>query len=67
MNEWIESKFELPEKDGIVEVSNDKSLFIGLAMYNGYGFEFDDHYIDPVYWRECPPKVKRYGKLSNLR
>lgn len=77
---WIETEKELPEKDGMYEVTNDPYNLdlimrhdnldlimhheIGVAFYDGYGFKYLGIYRYPKYWRKYEFKEKRYGKIS---
>lgn len=69
---WIKSSEELPEKDGLYEITNypnienDKEIgfHFGVAEYDGYGFKYENIYRRPLYWRAIIPLQKRYGKLN---
>jgi len=62
---WKRCVDELPEKDGLYEVTNSRTseFDIGICEYNGYGFIYDSHYVCPLFWREIKRKEKRYGKV----
>ena len=60
--EWIETSKELPPCDGKYEVTNTYNGNSDIAFYDGYGFEFDGHYVKPKYWKNWRPKEKKYGK-----
>lgn len=67
-NSWIESVTELPPNDGIYEVTNSISneFDLGCCEYNGFGFNYDSHYVYPLFWRHIEKKQKRYGKINQL-
>lgn len=63
--EWKCVDEELPPKDGLYEVtSSPHSNFIGIAMYDGYGFKVEEIYRCVGYWRDYGTKPKRYGKVN---
>jgi hypothetical protein len=65
---------ELPPEDGMYFITNnlkkdDINTLLPysdsmVAEYNGYGFKFEERYIEPLYWGKLPPICKKYGKLN---
>jgi len=70
--EWKKTEIELPPKDGIYEVTNNPYFesdpfnreMISTCVYDGYGFELHGVYRDPLYWRDCKSRERRYGKVK---
>ena len=67
MNDWKDSKLELPPHDGHYEIKNEDNhnfSCMGIAFYDGYGFMSVSKYYEPDFWREIVQKEKRYGKIK---
>lgn len=64
--DWKDVDKELPEKDGMYEITNridgEKSP-IWPAFYDGIGFESMGVYRNPKYWRKSSVE-KKYGKIK---
>jgi len=64
--EWNLIIEELPPMDGFYEVTNIISLgSSAICEYDGFGFKYESHYINPTFWREFIPLTKKYGKVKN--
>lgn len=64
---WNKSDEYLPEMDGKYEMTNSISLGpSGIGEYDGYGFRWEGHYVEPKFWREYKTLEKRYGCVKPL-
>jgi hypothetical protein len=66
MNEWIDTRIELPPCDGTYEINNSQiegQSPSGIAIYDGIGFLYEYHYVNPRFWRNYSPLTKKYGKI----
>jgi len=69
---WNKSSEELPDCDGLYEVSNycteESNIDLGRVEYDGYGFKTHNNvYVHPKYWRKLIPLEKRYGLKETWR
>lgn len=65
-NDWKLTRKELPPNDGFYEVTNSINCENnGICEYDGYGFKYSGHYVNPSYWRFHKPLEKRYGKIDD--
>jgi hypothetical protein len=61
---WVSVDKELPPKDGLYEVSNDKKN-VDVLYYDGFGFYLHPAYRPVQFWRKYQSKpTKKYGKLD---
>lgn len=67
MSEWINVEKELPNCDGLYEVTNDPSSIQqqGCLEYDGIGFVYLHAYRPVKFWRNRVSLTKRYGKLTD--
>ena len=56
---------ELPPNEGVYQILNEGDSFIGAAFYDGWGFVFNGHYVEPELWRPLAPRKKRFGKVKD--
>jgi hypothetical protein len=64
--EWIDVQVELPPKDGLYEISNDKNSRSaqGCYHYDGIGFFIVNAYRPVKFWRHhMSLSNKKYGKV----